>query len=84
MKRLEKVLRSKKFEATVWAKRFDGTEYVASIIRNIADLSDPEVEAEINEATADTSVEKLEVVAMRRARGGVRIAVGRPLLVVGA
>ena len=84
MTKLEKILRSKRHEITIWATRFDGSEFVASVIRGIADLSSPEVEAEINEAKADTSVEKLEVVAMRRCRGGKRVAIGRPLMVVGA
>lgn len=56
MKKIEKVLRSKRHEITILARKFDGNEYIASIIRGIADLSSPEVEAEINEAKADTSV----------------------------
>ena len=84
MKKLERMLRSKKYELTAWAVRFDGSEYIASVIRNIADIHSDEVKAELEEAQADTSVERLEIVAMRRCRGGRRVATGRPLLVVGA
>lgn len=81
MTRLQKKLRSKKYELTLWAVRFDGTEYVASVIRNMADLESPEVAEELKEAQSDLSVERFELWAMRRIRGGARRAVGKPVVI---
>ena len=81
MTRLQKKLKSKRHELTVWAIRFDGSEYVASVIRNMADLESPEVAEELKEAQSDLSVERFELWAMRRIRGGARRAVGKPVVI---
>ena len=81
MTRLMRKLKSKRHELTLLAVRFDGTEYVASIIRNMADLESPEVAEELKEAQSDLSVERFELYAMRRIRGGARRAVGKPIVI---
>ena len=81
MTRLMRKLKSKRHELTLWAVRFDGTEYVASVIRNITDLESTEVAEELKEAQSDLSVERFELQAMRRIRGGVRRAVGKPVVI---
>ena len=84
MTRLNKTLRSKHHVLTAWAVRFDGTMYVAAIIKNSNDLNNEEINLELNEALEDLSVERIEFVPMRKCSDGVRRAVGKPVHIVGA
>ena len=84
MTRMNRVLRSKHYELTAWAVRFDGTMYVASIIKNMQDLDNDEINRELNEALEDLSVQRLEFIPARKCSDGVRRAVGKPVHIVGA
>ena len=84
MTRFNKVLKSKHYVLTAWAVRFDGTMYVAAIIKNSNDLNNEEINLELNEALEDLSVERIEFVPMRKCSDGVDRAVGKPVHVVGA
>lgn len=84
MTRLNKILRSKHHVLTAWAVRFDGTMYIAATIRNAMDLNNEEINRELNESLQDLSVERLELVPMRKCSDGIYHAVGKPVHVVGA
>lgn len=85
MTRGMKALKSKHFVLSVYAIRFDGTEYHVSTIRNWDDFDAPDVKNELEEAKEDTSVERIEVYRSRKCRrcdGTKRIIVGKPTAVI--
>ena len=86
MTKLEKICRNKHMVLSLWAVRYDGSEYSLGHINGMAEVKNfpTDVKEAVEAAHQDTSVERLEMYASRRLTGGSFRVIGRPLVVVPA